>query len=77
MSEPYVSVEEDGTCWSDDGIPCPHCKTVHDQDLSEITGAYSEGGELDCHNCGKEFTFSVYISHSWTSRFPKKATNDH
>lgn len=70
MKKPYISVEEDGTCWSDDGLICPHChKEQHD--LFEISGAYTEdGGETHCGNCGNPFTFSTYIRYSWTSRKP-------
>lgn len=71
MSEPYVSMDDDGTAWSDDGIPCPYCGNVRTDDLSDVTGAYTEdGGELECSRCEKSFKFSTFISHSYTSRKP-------
>ena len=67
---PYVSLDKnDGTAWSDDGIPCPFCGHVHVDDLFEVSGAYTEdGGVLDCSNCSKEFEFSTSISYCYTGR---------
>lgn len=70
MSKPYVDMDkEDGSAWSTDGIPCPYCGYVHCNDLFEIKGAYTEdGGETECSNCEKDFTFSAFIRYSWTGR---------
>lgn len=69
MSKSYVDLDEEHKeAWSDDGIPCPYCGHVHTQDLCEIHGAHSEdGGEIECDECRKDFSFSTYISYSYTS----------
>jgi len=67
--KPYISVESDGTTWSDDGIPCPYCHHVHTDDLFEVPGAYTEyGGDMTCSSCEKDFDFSTSISYAYTGR---------
>lgn len=69
MTDNYISIEDDGTCWSDDGIPCPYCNQVITRDLFEISGAYTEdGGNTDCPECDKNFSFCTNITYSYTSR---------
>lgn len=65
---PYVSVREDGSCWSDEVICCPYCQ--HNQkDISEIPEAYSEIDKVvSCGEYGKLFGLSTYIRYSWTTR---------
>lgn len=72
MKRPYISMEADGTCWSDDALICPYCQKPQ-TDLFEISGAYTEnGGNADCQSCGKAFSFSTSISYAWTSRRNKQ-----
>jgi len=51
--------------YSKEGAICPHCGHMHfaHDDCYEL---YSEDTcEWECHECGKEFSVSVMISHSW------------
>ncbi len=59
---------------SDDGIVCPYCEYLYE--AKNFEGYEYIEGSYDCDECGKEFDFSCYTSHSWTSTPLKEVESD-
>lgn len=51
--------------WSNEGMICHHCEHLN---KPEEAHHYDEDvNEQWCDSCGRKFTTSCYVSHSWTS----------
>jgi DNA-directed RNA polymerase subunit RPC12/RpoP len=72
--KPYIGdAGEDGTVWSDEGIPCPYCQHVRTEDIQDVEGAYEHGDHVTrCGNCLGVFEMHVEASFSYTSRKRQK-----
>lgn len=53
--------------YSKDGAICPYCGHLH-QPCDTDYSIYDENlCTFDCHDCGKKFNISLYVSYSWTT----------
>lgn len=52
--------------YSTDGPECPYCGHQH-KPSEDPSHYYNESNDTStCESCDKDFTMSIYISHSWT-----------
>lgn len=58
-------------------IKCPYCGTWQDVNHDDGYG-YDEGEEhsQDCHNCGKEFTFTTAVTYSYSVYCKNESDHD-
>lgn len=52
----------------DDGVICPYCGYLNEACDSDGMLYREDGDDYDCGECGKEFSFTVDLSFSWSGR---------
>lgn len=60
--------DENGEVTHGSRVRCPHCSYVMDVAESELFELYEDGDhDINCDDCGKEFTVVTSVSHSFES----------
>lgn len=58
------------TVSNSDGIQCPFCDYVREDDIYDLITYWGEDNELDheCSECGKTFKVTEVVARTWVSR---------